>query len=116
MEACATADIIDIAKYRRERCFDAPRLADGRVGRVPAELFELLKLTVDMLAAREAVTIVATRKQLTTQETADFLGMSRPTFAKLADAGRIPCTKVGRHRRIRVAELLTDQDELAAQP
>lgn len=116
-----TADIIDFANHLRERGFDAPeartRLVSqsGESVELPPELFEVLKLAAEMLVARDAVTIVATRKQLTTQEAADFLGISRPTLIKLVDAGRIPCTKVGRHRRIRLADLLAYQDDLAAE-
>ncbi len=64
--------------------------------------------------------------ELTSQEGADLLNVSRPHLVKLLDAGALPFTKTGRHRRIKFADLMaykkqrdqasyTALDELAAQ-
>jgi len=45
-------------------------------------------------------------QRLTTQEAADFLGISRPAMVKLLDQGKIRYDPLGRHRRILVSELL----------
>lgn len=49
--------------------------------------------------------MVKSDAQLTTQEAADFLGVSRATLAKLLEDDHIPFTEVGRHHRIMLNDL-----------
>ena len=49
--------------------------------------------------------------QLTTQEAADFLGVSRPTLMKLLEDGHISFTEYDHHRRV----MLDDLQEYAEQ-
>jgi len=68
-----------------------------------------LRLLVDILgelAIGNAVKVVPIHAELTSQEAADMLNVSRPHLVKMLEEGAIPFTKTGRHRRIRFSDLM----------
>ena len=73
---------------------------------VPREVFEFFVATLEGLAAGEAVTLIPGGKEMTTQEAADFLNVSRPYVIRLLEDRKIPYRKVGRHRRLLFADVL----------
>jgi excisionase family DNA binding protein len=88
----------------------------GRSGEaiaLPPPVFNLLHQMVHELLQGNSVTITPIHKELTTQEAADILNVSRQYLVELLEAQTIPYTKVGTHRRIRFGDLMnykTDRD------
>jgi excisionase family DNA binding protein len=80
---------------------------DGERVAVPEEVYKVLTAVVEALREGKVITVVPQTQRLTTQEAADFLGISRPTLVKLLDQGKIPFEQPGRHRRILFSDLLT---------
>jgi len=87
--------------------------AGGRYELTP-ELAEMLVHLLKTLATGQAVTLVPRQRLLTTQEAADLLNISRPTLIKVLDRGELAHEMRGRHRRIRLDDLLSYQEQLRA--
>ncbi|MBI2748832.1 MAG: helix-turn-helix domain-containing protein [Burkholderiales bacterium] len=79
---------------------DAPVLV------VPPRALRLFADVLRQMAKREPMLLVPQKSELTTQEAASFLNVSRPFVIKEIEAGRIRCRLVNRHRRVEFEELL----------
>lgn len=73
---------------------------------LPAPAAELLLSLLNEMAQGHAVTLIPMHAELTTQQAADFLGVSRPFVIKEIEEGRLLARKVGTHRRVLFRELL----------
>jgi excisionase family DNA binding protein len=83
--------------------------SDGTRLVLPGEVYEALRDVVTAMANGQAITIAPHDTILTTQEAANLLGISRPTLVRLLEAGEIPFTQPGRHRRVSLVDLITYQ-------
>ena len=86
---------------------------------LPATALQILLDILNAMGQGKAITLVPQNKELTTQEAADLLNVSRPYIVKLIDQKKLPAHKIGRHRRIKIEDLQTyknqlEQDRLAA--
>jgi excisionase family DNA binding protein len=66
---------------------------------------ETLSMLLGLLAEGNAVTLVPIEDELTSQQAADLLNVSRPFLIKLVDSGELECRMVGRHRRLRAEDV-----------
>jgi excisionase family DNA binding protein len=78
-------------------------------------LSELLLEMLRVVGAGDAVTLVPVHQQLTTQQAADILNVSRPYLIKLLEQGVIDHHKVGRHRRVRACDVFEYKDKMATE-
>ena len=84
--------------------------ADGTRIDLPQELYEVLMDVVGALSQGLAITVAPQHTVLTTSQAAGILGISRPTLVRLLESGEIPFDKPGRHRRIRLRDVLAYQE------
>jgi excisionase family DNA binding protein len=74
---------------------------------LPVTAARLLVKILSEIAKGNAVTVVPLKRELSTQQVAELLTVSRPHLIKLLERGEMPFHKVGTHRRIRLADVLT---------
>jgi excisionase family DNA binding protein len=78
---------------------------DGEAIALPESLYHTLKAIVQAMAAGKTISIIPTDEELSTQDAADLLNVSRPYLIKLLEQGQIPFTTVGTHRRIKFQDV-----------
>lgn len=73
---------------------------------LPAGAVTLLMDILGAMASGQGVTLIPEDAELTTVQAADILHVSRPFLIKLLEAGQIPYRRVGKHRRIRMEDVM----------
>ena len=86
---------------------------------IPVTAFRLLNSILTEMAKGNAVTLIPVHAELTTQQAADILNVSRPFLIEQLKKGVIPYRKVGTHRRVMFKDLMeykqtTDHNRLKA--
>lgn len=87
------------------------QLEGGQQLVLPSAVKTLLTHLLTEMSRGNAVTIIPIHAELTTQEAADFLNISRPFLIGLLEKGEIKFHTVGTHRRIRFEDLTTYKDK-----
>jgi excisionase family DNA binding protein len=87
----------------RVRLLDDPR---KETVALPASAVRLLVRILEETARGNAVTLIPVHAELTTQQAADMLNISRPSLIQLLDEGKIEFRRVGTHRRVRFEALM----------
>ena len=81
---------------------------------LPPQAVEAVTKVLEQLAQGKEVTIAAKPVEMTTQQAAEFLRVSRPFLIGLLEKGEIPFRRVGAHRRVLFADLQTYKDAIDA--
>ncbi|GAA1480801.1 hypothetical protein GCM10009624_12410 [Gordonia sinesedis] len=108
--------LVDLSKFLDQHDEPAALLGpDGAQIPLPLEVYRTLTQIVEAMRAHRAVVVAPVDQKLSTQEAADYLGISRPTLIKLLETGKIPYETVegSRHRRVELGDLLDYQSQRA---
>ncbi|MGE6763685.1 helix-turn-helix domain-containing protein [Corallococcus interemptor] len=85
-----------------------PRLVlpSGEEVELPPSMVVALRAIAEALAKGSVVSIVPMHRELTTQEAADVLNISRQHLVTLLERGELPHSRPGKHRRLRASDVL----------
>jgi len=83
---------------------------NGTTRPIPDDIFRILEQVTNALASGQGITVIPQGTSMTTQQAADYLGVSRPTLVRLLESGDIPFSKPGRHRRVLLQDLVEYND------
>lgn len=83
--------------------------------KIPLSALKLLGEILKAMGQGKLISIVPIATEMTTQAAAEILGCSRPHLVKLLEEGKIPFTKVGKHRRIKFDDIIKYRQSLKKQ-
>jgi excisionase family DNA binding protein len=101
----------ELAKVLRSKNLPALVDSDGNSTEVPRPIFELLVNVVEQIEQNRSIIMLPEDETFTTQNAADFLGVSRQHVVNLLESGKIDFHYVGTHRRIKFKDLRTFKEE-----
>lgn len=80
--------------------------------KLPKNAIKLMIEVLTQLGHGNSVNITPIHAELTTQEAADLLNMSRPTFIKLLDSGDLPHSRTGNRRKVAFSDVMNYKQSL----
>lgn len=108
-------DIVDRISDKHENSSENIEIAlagEAEHVKIPVSAFRYLSTILEHMAQGKAITVNSVDAEITTQEAADLLNVSRPYLVKLLEEGKMPFHKVGSHRRIKLEDLLAYKHQM----
>ena len=104
------AQIVELRQFLSSDGGELTRSGVHRI-KLPDSLYRFLLRIVEDLAEGKAVSLTSASQELTTQEAAGFLGVSRQFLVRLLDGGKIAFHRAGTHRRVYLRDLISFRNE-----
>lgn len=73
---------------------------------LPGDIMNLLLNVLTQVSQGNAISLMPMHQEISTQQAADLLSVSRPHLVKLLEQGNIPFRKVGSHRRVKLTDVM----------
>lgn len=83
--------------------------------KIPLSALKLLGDILKAMGQGKLISLVPIATEVTTQAAAEIIGCSRPHLVKLLEDGKIPFTKVGKHRRIKFDDIMKYRNQMKEQ-
>lgn len=83
----------------------------GKTIVIPKKAFAMLTTILSNMAEGKSMTLLSLETEISTQQAADILQVSRPHLVKLLDQGQIPFKKAGSHRRILLKDVVAYEEQ-----
>lgn len=80
---------------------------------IPKKALELLFLIIQHMSEGRSISLIPSGSEISTQQAANMLNVSRPHLVKLLETGNIPFKKIGKHRRILLKDIIAYEERLA---
>lgn len=109
----ALEQMVHAPKRRAPKCkLVGPK---GETIAIPETVFFVLERVAEVMARGDSITLVPVGREVTTQQAANILNVSRQYLVRILDEGRVPFRRTGKHRRIRVEDVLAFKEKRDAE-
>jgi len=106
LSAKILADNEDQAIKNKDEVIKLSFQGSDEVVTIPLKALQLLNSIINNMAQGKSIALMPTDAEVSTQQAAEILNVSRPHVIKLLEKGEIPHKKVGSHRRILLQDIL----------
>jgi excisionase family DNA binding protein len=96
----------DQARKRNTKIISLRIQDSDEIINIPIKALKLLNAIIENMAQGKSIALMSTDAEISTQQAADILNVSRPHVIKLLEKGEIPFKKIGSHRRILLQDIL----------